>query len=284
MRGQTQWFKERFKLCAPDFWNVFMGLARKPNIATSLLASQLRGWGGTASYRPAAKQPEKPLELYDIEASPYCRLVREALTELDLDAMIYPCPARGTRFRPKVKEIGGKHLHPFLVDPNTGTQMYESADIIDYLRKTYDGRIRIATGLRRKLAVGSSMAATILRSGGTMRSVRGLYARPSRAPDKPLELFSFESSPYSRPVREALCELELPYLLRNTGKGTWQDMGPPSVRDRLHKAPLGTTRNRKLLAERTGRVQVPYLIDPNTGVEMFESADILAYLEKTYAL
>jgi glutathione S-transferase len=30
--------------------------------------------------------------------------------------------------------------------------------------------------------------------------------------------------------------------------------------------------------------QVPYLIDPNTGVEMFESAEIVEYLEKTYSL
>jgi glutathione S-transferase len=29
-------------------------------------------------------------------------------------------------------------------------------------------------------------------------------------------------------------------------------------------------------------MQVPYLFDPNTGREMFESADIVAYLEETY--
>jgi glutathione S-transferase len=95
-------------------------------------------------------------------------------------------------------------------------------------------------------------------------------------------LFSFESSPFSRLVREVLCELELPYTLRNTGKGHWKDMGPPSVRDKLHKSDKGTTRNRKLLAERTGRVQLPYLIDPNTKTEMYESAAILRYLERTY--
>ena len=30
-------------------------------------------------------------------------------------------------------------------------------------------------------------------------------------------------------------------------------------------------------------MQVPYLVDPNSGVEMFESADIVAYLEAHYA-
>jgi glutathione S-transferase len=29
-------------------------------------------------------------------------------------------------------------------------------------------------------------------------------------------------------------------------------------------------------------MMVPYLADPNTGVEMFESADIVAYLDRTY--
>jgi glutathione S-transferase len=28
---------------------------------------------------------------------------------------------------------------------------------------------------------------------------------------------------------------------------------------------------------------VPYLVDPNRDVAMFESADIVAYLERTYA-
>jgi glutathione S-transferase len=256
-----------------------MGLARTLAVSSSLLASQLRGWSGTAAFRPAKKQPEKLLELYDIEASPYCRLVREALTELDLDVLIRPCPSRGTRFRPKADELGGKQQFPYLVDANTGKALYESADIIDYLRHTYEGRIRVATGLRRRLAVASSLIASAVRTNGR---VRGLHARPSKAPDQPLELYSFESSPFSRLVREVLCELELPYVLRNTGKGRWTDMGSASVRDRLHRAPKDTGRNRAKLLARAGHVQVPYLVDPNTGTEMFESADIIRYLENTY--
>lgn len=30
--------------------------------------------------------------------------------------------------------------------------------------------------------------------------------------------------------------------------------------------------------------QVPYLEDPNTGIQMFESAEIIEYLRATYAL
>lgn len=255
-------------------------MSRTLDVTTSLLASQLRGWRGSMVRRAARKQPEQPLQLYEFEASPYCRLVRERLTELDLDVMVYPCPQGGKRFRPTVNKLGGKQQYPFMVDPNTGTSLYESYDIIRYVSETYDGQSRNPRGLRRRLAVGMGLFATVSRA---TRGVRGYKARPSKAPEKPLELYGFESSPFSRLVREVLCELELPYLLHNTGKARMSDMGPPEWRDNLFKAPKGTSRNRRFLEAHTGRVQVPYLIDPNTGVEMYESAKIIAYLEKTYA-
>lgn len=255
-------------------------IKRSLEVGTSLLASTLAGWRGTMSQRPAQRQPAKPLELYEFEACPYCRLVREALTELDLDAMIYPCPKGGKRFRAKVQTLGGKQQYPFLVDPNSGARLYESADIIAYLGKTYGGPVRKRAGLRRRLLVGSALAASAARAWG---GARGLRMRPSKAPKQPLELYSFESSPYSRLAREVLCELEIPYLLRNTGKARLTDIGPPSFRDRLFRAPRDTSRNRKALLERSGHVQVPYLVDPNNRVEMYESGAIMAYLKKTYA-
>ena len=77
------------------------------------------------------------LELYDFEGCPHCRLVREVITELDLDALVYPCPKGGSRYRDTVVELGGKAQFPFLVDPNTETELPESTAIIDYLTKTY---------------------------------------------------------------------------------------------------------------------------------------------------
>lgn len=255
-------------------------IKRTLEVGTSVLASTLAGWRGSMTQRPAERLPVKPLELYEFEACPYCRLVRETLTELDLDAMIHPCPKGGKRFRARAQTLGGKQQYPFLLDPNTGARLYGSDTIIAYLGKTYGGPVRKRAGLRLRLAVGSSMAATAARA---WMGVRGLNMQPSRAPKQPLELYSFESSPYSRLAREVLCELELPYLLRNTGKARMSDMGPPSFRDRLFKGPRDTSRNRKALLERTQHVQVPYLIDPNTGVEMYESAAIVDYLRKTYA-
>jgi glutathione S-transferase len=245
------------------------------DVLNSTLASSLRFWRGTMA-RGSAKRPARPLHLYEFEACPYCRLVREALTELDLDALIHPTPHGGERFRPKVQELGGKQQFPFLVDPNNGESMYESADIIEYLYRRYGGRSAPAR-LLRPLDVASSVLA------GIPRLRAGARARPSKAPKRPLELFSFESSPYSRRVRELLCELEIPYLLRSTGKARWQDLGPPILRATVFPALPVEGRTRTELLSRAGKVQVPYLVDPNTGAAMFESEAIRDYLMDTYA-
>ena len=70
-----------------------------------------------ANARGAAEQPAEHLQLYEFEACPYCRLVREAFTELDLDALVYPTPHGGKRFRPKVEKLGGRQQFPYLVGP-----------------------------------------------------------------------------------------------------------------------------------------------------------------------
>jgi glutathione S-transferase len=36
------------------------------------------------------------------------------------------------------------------------------------------------------------------------------------------------------------------------------------------------------LRERGGKVQVPYLVDPERDVEMYESEDIIAYIQEHY--
>jgi len=226
--------------------------------------------------RQAGRQPEKLLELYEFEGCPFCRLVREALTELDIDALIKPCPKGGKRYRKEVEEVGGKQQFPFLVDPNTGDELYESADIIAHLYRTYADRAPPRAAFAGGLGLLGSQLAT------AVRGVAGVRRREGRAPEQPLELFCFESSPYSRLVRERLCELELPFIQRSTGKAQRADMGPPWVRRRFFPDAPVKGRNREALHERAGRLQVPYLIDPNTGEEMFESDAILDYLDDHY--
>jgi glutathione S-transferase len=228
---------------------------RTLDVATSLAATLTRLPSGL-SVGTLGKRPEQPLTLYEFEGCPFCRKVREALSILDLEADVKPCPKGGPRFRAEVVHLGGKAQFPYLVDPNTGKAMYESDEIVRYLFAEYgDGRVpwTLAAGV---LTTASAALA------GAFRAGRGTHYRKARAPEQPLELWSFEASPYCRIAREALCSLELPYRLHNVAKGS------PS---------------RDAFVARSGRMLVPYLSDPNTGAEMFESAEIVAYLERTYA-
>ncbi len=254
-----------------------MTLKHQLHVVTSVVASTFAAWRGGAGRAHFQQPAERPV-LYDIEASPYCRLVREAASALHLDLDIRPCPKGGQRFRPEAERLGGRCQFPLLIDSNTGKVLYESADIIDYLFQTYAGRTTPAGYRASRLHTAESFVATI------SRGLKGLKASPSRGAEQPLALWSFEASPYSRLVRERLCELELPYSVHNLGKEQWQDIGPAVLRLKpgpYHPIP-GGKRNRFL--QQYGRVQVPYLEDPNTGVALFESEAILAYLDQTYAL
>jgi glutathione S-transferase len=233
-----------------------MDIARFWDVTTATAASAARPNFGNVHYA-RTKTPEQPLEMYEFEVCPYCRIAREALSALSLDPIVYPCPKGGKRYREKVKAIGGKYQFPFLIDPNTGVSMYESADITDYVFREY-GRGKAPWFLKRRgFAVSTSMLAS------SFRPTQGRRVTPSREPEKLLELYSYEGSPFCRIAREALCELELPHRLRNVPRRS------PS---------------RPEFVALSGKMQVPYLVDPNSGVSMFESADIRDYLFDTYAL
>lgn len=224
------------------------------DVASSLGASVVR-LGAGHGVGHLGKRPKEPLQLFEFEACPYCRKVREALSILDLEAMIFPCPKNGPCYREEVKRRGGKAQFPYLVDPNTSREMYESDDIVRYLFKSYgDGKVPLLLSLPL-VTDATSFLASAARPGFGSR-----YAG-AKAPKEPLELYSFEASPFCRIVRECLCALEIPYLLHNVATNS---------------------PGREAFIERSGKMMVPYLVDPNTGREMFESADIVRYLRRTY--
>src|SRR3989442_9920633 len=117
------------------FHNPPMSLA---NDLTSFAATAVRLGRGVFPRVTAAIRPDPPklLELYDFEGCPYCRKVREVLCELDLDYLTHPV-AHGSPRRAELVKRGGKMLAPYLVDPNTRTEMYESDDIVVYLNEDY---------------------------------------------------------------------------------------------------------------------------------------------------
>tara|TARA_R110001592_G_scaffold354185_1_gene653661 strand:- start:5373 stop:6167 length:795 start_codon:yes stop_codon:yes gene_type:complete len=244
------------------------------DLLASIGASSVRSWKGTSASKTVA-QPPKNLILFDQEACSDCRFVREAFTELNLNVMVVPCPEGGKSIK-KLKQESGSSEFPRIFDPNTDKNILGRDNIIVYLYKEYRGSVmpsQFESTWINNLA--SKLASTIRLNAGKK------YV-PAKSPKHPLTLYSFESSPYSRIVREHLCELELPYLLINLGKQQWSDMGPAKFHFTLKAyRPIENTK-RDAFFKKHGNVQVPFLIDPNTGEELFESLDIVKYLDKTY--
>ena len=232
---------------------VAMGIL---NDVSSGVTSALRAGAG-GRVRGARSQPGQPLQLWEFEACPFCRKVREGLSELDLEYVCHPT-ARGSNLREDVPDFGGRKYFPYLVDPNTGAAMKESEDILDYLHETYGEGRSAAARMRAPLRTASS----VLASGSRPRA---RHARESAArreqPAEPLVLYQFEACPFCRKVREKLNELNLVHLVKSCAKGSPR---------------------RDELVARAGKAAFPYLIDPNTGTEMFESDDIVDYLERVY--
>lgn len=224
---------------------------RRMAIIGGFSASGARFAAGTLVRGVGALRPAKPLRLWDRERCPHSRAVRESLSELDLDFEVRPCPIGGKRFH----DPNAVSCTPRLEDPN--------------VNGTFDGRINILAHLHGVYGDGSSrwfLASTpvvVLGSLGMrlMQGNRGGDVRPSRAPEKQLELWGFESSPYCHFVRAAMSELELPYVQHNLAKDSPK---------------------REAFIAKTGKSQFPYLEDPNTGEKLFESARIVDYLRKTY--
>ncbi|XP_061339650.1 uncharacterized protein LOC133286271 [Gastrolobium bilobum] len=233
-------------------------------LATSSLASLSRFAWGTKSVvesslnKGITSNVPISLQLFEFEACPFCRRVREAMTELDISVEVYPCPKGSVRHREVVRRTGGKEQFPFLIDQNSGISMYESGDIVKYLFERYGEGRSPSSGLLES-TIFTGWMPTILRAG------RGMTLWERSRPDSPpgkLELFSFENNPNARIVREALCELELPYLLQNVGEGS---------------------RRMNLLLDASGSKEVPYFIDHNTGFRSGDYKMILSYLFETYS-
>jgi glutathione S-transferase len=226
------------------------------NTATSFAATAVRLGFGTARATDCRAARQR-LILYDFEACPFCRKVREALSHLGLEVEVRPT-ARGSVRREELRQRGGKVMVPYLLDPTTGVGLYESDQIVRYLYEHYGGgRVPLLQRLG-PLNTVLSCVATALRPTRGSRVVSPLRQYPAAL----LVLYSRESNPLCRRVREALTELDLAYVCKNVPRGS-------PARDEL--------------AAGNGQQRVPLLIDPNTRETRNEADTIIAYLYRTYA-
>jgi len=198
-----------------------------------------------------------PILIYEFEACPFCRKVREAVSILSLEVEYRPCPRNGSIRREIKEKYGDGATFPFMVDPSTGVELFESDDIIMYLFKYYGiGNV--------PLLLGGDLFTTFTSGLGLLpRFSRGSERKFSNPPKLPLILWASESSPFCKLVREELCELEIIH--------------------RQISCPRGSV-NRQKLFEKTGTFQAPYLEDPNNGVALFESYTIVKYFVLMYGV
>lgn len=81
-------------------------------------------------------QSEPPITIYRLQACPFCERVVARLTDLDLEYRSrYIEPMHSARNA--VKRVAGTRTVPAIVDRNTGVTMAESANIVEYLERTY---------------------------------------------------------------------------------------------------------------------------------------------------
>ncbi|MFB6360947.1 MAG: glutaredoxin family protein [Halobacteriales archaeon] len=79
---------------------------------------------------------ESPITLYRLQACPFCERVVRKLDAYDLDyrsRFVEPLHSR----RNAVARLTNKRTVPAIVDHETGVTMSESANIVEYLDRTY---------------------------------------------------------------------------------------------------------------------------------------------------
>jgi len=75
------------------------------------------------------------IELFILESCPYCKKVMKYLEENKIDYKKIDIANEDSER--SLVQIGGKRQVPFLVDNERNIQMYESSDIIEYLKTIY---------------------------------------------------------------------------------------------------------------------------------------------------
>lgn len=260
---------------------LYMSVPNPLDTLTSGLASISRFARGVTASTGTKKQP-RLVQLYDVENDSACRVVRERITELDLDVQkVIPATVNSRVFLDKSYEYAlppDAQIPRLVVEDETGNEkvLEGSIDIVSFLDTwTTDGAKQSGEDNAEKL--GKTALNAIMGLGGLMANLfrlgRGVLVTEAASfnavnvvprPQQPLILYSYEGNQFCRLVREVLTELDIVYELRSVGKQSKR-------REEVAKLSGGST-------------QSPFLIDPNTGVKMGQSSSIIQYLYRTYAL
>ncbi len=78
------------------------------------------------------------LILFHREECPFCLKVRQFMSDNRVSYVSVVSP-KDSPSRKVLMKLGGQQQVPFLVDTDKGEMMYESNDIIEYVKKNYVG-------------------------------------------------------------------------------------------------------------------------------------------------
>mmetsp|Transcript_22838 Transcript_22838/g.64649 ORF Transcript_22838/g.64649 Transcript_22838/m.64649 type:complete len:539 (+) Transcript_22838:144-1760(+) len=261
----------------PNAFDVFTSgltsMCRLPNGVNAMSTSE-----HSSQSAPTLTQLPKFKRLYDIENSRACRQIRELITRYDICIEEVVPATTASANLPGGYAIPALVVEQIVAETNKPERLILNGvqEITVYLERIF-GPSKQKKIIRDDDVVAQVMdkaqdAVDVLGSfvAGVFRSGRGEVLSPAALSNeldstrKPLILYSYEGNQFCRLVREVLTELNIVYELRSVGK--W------------------SPRRSELAVRRSdGSTQCPYIIDPNTGVEMGESKDIITYLYKNYA-
>ena len=149
----------------------------------------------SSSVLDSVPRPDEPLIIYEYEASPFCRRVREVVNLLDLTVEYRPCPGARAGFSDELFQRTGRRTVPYMIDPNTGVEMFESDDQISYMLETYgpqkgsyDQKALWPITFKTFSIATSGFAAIVRDFAGSQRQIN---ARPDNEKMKPLELWGY---------------------------------------------------------------------------------------------
>ena len=198
-------------------------------------------------------KPKKTLILYEYAGQGRSRKVREACSYLDLTVEIRPSP--GARYGwsdDQARITNGERVLPFMIDASSvyTFRLRQETEIIEYLFENYGpGKDQIPKALKGK-------------GGGDKAKTLAKNVRPDFLNFKPITLYTIEGCSASNSVRQTLDGLAIPHKVVFCAKG-------------------GNNRA-KFEKNCKGNFQVPFISDPNTKCDLFESKDIVNYLNTVY--
>jgi glutaredoxin len=234
--------------------------------AGSYLAVFLRAGRGI-EVSPAAvgndvPRPKRPLVLYSYEGNQFCRLVREVLTELDIPYELRSA-GKGSPRRAELAEVsGGSTQCPYLLDPNTGTSMAESADIIRYLYENYalwtppSEILQWVSDKILPLAKPLFSLLTPLQAGSSRENTTEYEREIAKAKadieteiqSNPVVIYTYKLSPFSSEAKTLLDSLNISYKEISLG----QEWIPGLIKE-------GGSQTRAALLEMTGQSSLPHI-------------------------